>query len=290
MNVFAMVTTKASERYTEHALSSFFQYTPLTANDRFFLIDNDGTFPEVICRNYPRLTLARNKTPQSFARNVNNVIRESAKVGATVFFLNNDLIFSKGWLEPMLIKEPSIICPASNMNCPYQKGGLSCEFALDLEDYLGHEREFSQIVAEHRSKSRGYERVLSAPFFCVKIPPAVYQKLGELDESFGIGGAEDRDFCARAYLAGLSVLYAMDSYVLHFQGKSTWRGPETLEQTQERDQAYLMAFNQKWGSNLLRLMLRGDESLLEEHPDLKTDYERGNFRQIIRHLASAPPE
>lgn len=39
-------------------------------------------------------------------------------------------------------------------------------------------------------------------FFCVMIKKEVFMKVGYLDESYGIGGGEDTDFCIKAYRLG----------------------------------------------------------------------------------------
>ena len=39
-------------------------------------------------------------------------------------------------------------------------------------------------------------------FFCVMIKKSIYNEIGGLDETFGIGGGEDTDFCIKAYLKG----------------------------------------------------------------------------------------
>ena len=41
-NIFAMVTIKNTNHYTDYALKSFFKNTPINDDDDFFLIDNDG--------------------------------------------------------------------------------------------------------------------------------------------------------------------------------------------------------------------------------------------------------
>jgi hypothetical protein len=77
----------------------------------------------------------------------------------------------------------------------------------------------------------------------------------------------------------------VNSYLLHFQGKSTWRGAETAEQTAARDRFYLERFRQKWGGALFDLLILNDLDKLPH--DLRKAYDQGDFKTVIDALA--PP-
>lgn len=249
-----MVTTRHSQEYTAHALSSFFETTGLGPDDAFWLIDNDGTVERSLTAGFPRVRVITNPAPLGFAANVNQVMRHARAQGADLVFLNNDIIFTPGWLRPLCVDLPVVLSPVSNFQLPYRSPGWECGSVLDLADYLGHEEAFRQIVRSHRAVIHGYQPALAVPFFAVKIPHAVFTAVGSLDEAFGPGGGEDLDYCLRCHLAGFRVQFAMDAYLLHFQGKSTWRGPESLEQRQAREQAWRQVFREKWGSRLFELV------------------------------------
>lgn len=275
-----MVTTSASSAYTAVALRSFFANTAFTEDDQFLLIDNDGGLtPDQGVG--ARVEIITNSAPKSFAANANMALFRAAQVSGNFFFLNNDLVFTPGWLEPLLEDTPALLSPVSNAELPYEWRGHKLGFALNLEDY--NERALVEIAAIHRERTKGYRRVPSFPFFCVKIPPVVYDKLGPLDEGFGRGGAEDRDYAVRALQAGFELLYALPSYVLHFQGKSTWRGPESARETEERNERYLRAFESKWGNALRDLFILGKTDGLLERKLLGT-WNEGHYREVIEAL------
>ena len=94
---------------------------------------------------------------------------------------------------------------------------------MNLSEYVGHEKELNEIAAYHCGLGLGMKPALAIWFFCVKIPFAVCDKVGLLEESFGRAGGEDADYCLRCHLAGVPVGWVHGSYVLHFMGKSTWR-------------------------------------------------------------------
>ena len=85
-------------------------------------------------------------------------------------------------------------------------------------------------------------------------------KLDHLDTSYGTGGGEDVDYRIRCAMKGYEVNFLLDSYLLHFHGKSTW-GVETIEQTEKRNKIYIKTFFDKWGSDMTQIfILRKDFS------------------------------
>jgi GT2 family glycosyltransferase len=279
-----MVTTRHSHEYTAHALSSFFETTNLGPEDEFWLIDNDGSLERSLTAGLPRVQVVTNPAPQGFAANVNQVIRDARDRGADLVFLNNDVIFTPGWLSPLCVDLPVVLSPISNFQLPYRSPEWECGPVLDLPDYLGNREAFRQIVRSHRAVVHSYQPALAVPFFAVRIPHGVFTAVGNLDEGFGPGGGEDLDYCLRCHLAGFRVQFALDSYLLHFQGKSTWRGPESLEQRQAREQAWRQMFRDKWGSRLFELVcLKGSDGVAGGDV-VRARLARGDFQGVVEHL------
>ena len=281
MNVFGMVTTRHSHAYTAPALESFFRSTPFGFTDLFALIDNDGTYPRPPGGDGPSVIRLTNAVPLGFAANVNQVLRIARARRADLFFLNNDLIFPPGWLEPLQGGPVGLLSPVSNFEFPARVGDWSCGPVLDLADYQGHAEHLRALVRAHQARHTGYRAVLKLTFFCIKIPAAIQEAVGELDEGFGRGAGEDYDYCLRCHRAGFSVAWALGSYVLHFMGKSTWRGAETPQQRQEREQAYLMAFRAKWGEALLEAVALNRTEKLHALSGVGEALARGDFRSAV---------
>ncbi|HEY6360090.1 MAG TPA: hypothetical protein VIX63_03260 [Vicinamibacterales bacterium] len=288
MNLFGMITTAGSRAYTPIALRSFFAHTPAGRADEFILIDNDGDFelPDDVPAD--RIRVIRPPAPQGFAQNANLLLARARERGADLFILNNDLVFTQGWLEPLLANRRSLMSPMSNAQVAHSVGRFSTRPAMDLADYVGHERDIETIAGRHRSAGAGYRVVSSLAFFCIRIPRAVYEIVGDFDEQFGKGGGEDRDYAVRAWIAGIPQEFANGSYVLHFQGKSTWRGPETEQEQRARDTRYLQAFEKKWGAALTYAFIRGDWNLFRSDARLARHLERDEFTPIVRQLRSRP--
>lgn len=275
MTVYCMISTQHSRHYTYYALKSFFRVTKFNATDTFLLIDNDNSLEKVP---YP-VEILRNKNPLSFAANANQVLLKAKTTKSDVFILNNDLIFGENWLEALSLEQAVILSPLSNQEVQYQTNGFSFKNPLSLYNYINHEKDFDLITEQHQQKHFSYLACLWLPFYCVKIPYSVYSAVGLFDETYGLGGAEDNDYCIRTYLAGYGVGYATSSLVLHFSGKSTWSGAENSAETTARNQKYHQQFKEKWGERLYNFILlrRNDEKASEL-------LKQGLFKQAIEAL------
>ena len=118
-NVFSMVTLKSSHHYTNYAIDSFFKNTKLNDDDDFLLIDNDKNKLDKIY-NYKKIKIIKNKFPMSFAQNVNQAINFALKSKKNLFFLNNDIIFTEGWVEALNANSKDVLIPASNQIFSYE--------------------------------------------------------------------------------------------------------------------------------------------------------------------------
>ena len=122
------------------------------------------------------------------------------------------------------------------------------------------------------------------PFFCFKIPYKILNEVGYFDESF-ITGGEDVDNRIRSAKKGYDVNFLLDTFLLHFHGKSTWDGNETSKQTEERNRAYTEAFLKKWGDELTQIfIIRKDFDNILLKKDLTNLFRQGEFGELIRKL------
>lgn len=284
MAFFGMVTTRSSHAYTRVAMETFARTTARQPDDVFILIDNDGDYPGPVPSD---VRLERNASARGFSANVNHVMRQAAERRSDLYFLNNDLVFTEGWLEPLRAVAGAIVSPLSNREVQYETDGFRWSNHLVLDDYIGREPLLDALVRRHRATQSGVQPVIALPFFCVKIPYQVYATVGLLDESFGRGGAEDDDYCVRARLAGFDVCYALESFVLHFSGKSTWSGGETEEQTRARCQHFREVLGKKWGSAIVSLLVDHDMRVIEHDPQLRHLAQLRDLRGIVERLVHA---
>jgi len=282
-----MVTVKSSNFYTTHALKSFFKYTKLKENDEFILIDNDNCSLDMFS-NFTKVKLLKNNKPLNFAENVNQGIEIAIKNKKNLFFLTNDIIFTESWIDPLLLKNESISIPSNNQIFNYQStsGNLKLKTTMNFHASNENYKELEEIVEEHKKKFKKNQQyqTLLMPFFCFKIPYKILSEVGYFDTSYGTGGGEDVDYRIRSTLKNYEVNFILDSYLLHFHGKSTW-AVETLEQTKKRNEAYIKVFLKKWGNEINQIfIIRKNFSHILEEKNLQILYKKGRFGDLIRKI------
>ena len=289
---FGMVNTAKSRGYTPLAVSSFLAQTDFdrSGGDRFFLIDNDQSLGERFKEFSKDLDLIANPTPKSFAENVNQILGIAIDDHADLVFLNNDLIFTENWYEPLRRRSGAITIPVCNQQELYGVNNFQLKPQMDLEDYIGHEADLATIVRLRLGgleRSKVYISPSFLPFYCFRLPIEVSKDVGLFDDRFGIGGGEDVDYRIRTHLRGFGVELAMESYILHFMGKSTWRGGETQVEVHARNQSYTRKFIEKYGLEMAKIFLYPDHALSQlEELGLSKDWSAGNYRYVIEQCIS----
>ena len=283
-----MVTLKSSHFYTAHALKSFFKYTEFEADDEFLLIDNDKNKLEDLFL-YKDVKVVENKNPLGFAENVNQAIDLALKKNKDLIFLNNDIIFTKNWLEPLKLNSEIISIPVSNQLFNYKSDckKLILKTTMRFEDFNNNYDLLNKLVGKHKEKfklKKSFQAPLM-PFFCFRIPNKILKEIGRFDESFGKGGGEDVDYRIRCSKKGYEVNFILDSYLLHFHGKSTWDGGETINQIKERNKLYTKIFLEKWGKDMTQIfIIRKNFSEILNKKDLNEMFRKGQFGEVIRRL------
>ena len=108
--------------------------------------------------------------------------------------------------------------------------------------------------------------------------------MGHFDTLYGTTGGEDVDYRIRCAIKGHEVYFLIDSYLLHFHGKSTWE-IETKDQREKRDKIYREIFLKKWGGDLTQIfILRKDFSNILEEKGLEDLFKKGKFGELIRKI------
>ena len=295
--LFAMVTTRKSRDYTPTAIQTFLSTTPLRSEDRLVLISNDDPEGLAAFRGESRVELVSNPQPKGFAENANVMIDEALRTGSDLFFMNNDVVFFDRWLEPLLGRDDIVLSPLSNREVQYVASVVVVatkhvadttvvKAPMQLEEYQRFPRMFDAIVEAHKKSSFGLLPVIVLPFFCIRLPLPVLRRVGKFDTRFGVAGGEDYDYCFRLWLAGIPVSFELNSYLLHFWGKST----TTDDVGPAYDQEFLSIFKEKWGEKLFSVVLHESSKPIDEDPVARSCRERQDMAGIVRALQTKENE
>lgn len=198
---------------TKECLTAIQQNTQTSYS--LFLVDNgsvDGT------AEYMQGILGR--APTRFKNNLgpakakNAAARECLQNPAFnyICFLDNDTKPTPGWLERMISVFESD--PSIGLVGPLSNGADGTQFAR---------------TESFENREPAYIFTNSVNGFCMLTSTAVVRRIGLFDESFGLYGCEDRDFCERVKQAGFQIAVANKVYVEHrnkatvTENKMDWR-------------------------------------------------------------------
>ena len=167
-------------------------------------------------------------------------------------------------------------------------GNLKLKPTMNLKDFNENYALLNEIARKHKKKYELQQKAqgLLMPFFCFKIPYQILNEVGNFDEIF-IHGAEDIDYRIRCAKRGYEVYLILDSYLLHFHGKSSWDGPETDKQIEDRGKLYTEAFFKKWGKEMTQIFIYRKKLMdILNEKGLSDFFKRGRFGDLIRKLLS----
>ena len=297
--ILGLINTASSVEYTETMLQSVFASLPFDALCSIIVIDNDRSLPLKFKERFPKVEVLTNSTPRGFAANSNVFIERALSEGSDVILANNDIVLFEGWYHSIIAPHDCIFGPLTNRELQYKAsvivgsndnviGTFATMMPLSLSEYRNNKAAVAFIAEMHRRASHGLWQVFNMPFCCCRIPFQILKAVGKLDESFGLGGGEDYDYCLRTYLAGFSVKYDLGGYILHFGGKSSWSGAETREVQLAREAKFYARFLEKWGEPLRDLLLREQASVVDSSPELRVLDAEHNLRAIVEKLAKSP--
>lgn len=170
----------------------------------------------------------------------NNVGLAAAR-GDYLVLLNNDTYVTRNWLRTLLnhlARDPGIglVGPVTN------NIGNEARIEIQYSDMAEMQRAAAAYTRRHAG---GLFDLQTAAFFCVAMPRSTYERVGPLDEAFGVGFFEDDDYCRRVQAAGLRVACAEDVFVHHHLSASfDALAAERKRELFERNKAIYEA---KWG-------------------------------------------
>jgi glycosyltransferase involved in cell wall biosynthesis len=216
--VSIVVVTFNNRALNEQCLRSVLDDTDWPAFE-LIVVDNassDGT-PELLreaAKRDPRVRVLLNDDNRGFAAANNQGVAMAR--GRYVCLLNNDTVVHGGWLRTLVghlrrHARLGLVGPVTNAI------GNEAKIAVGYLDVEGMPAWSDAHCEAHRGQ---LDAISMLAFFCVAFPRAVWQRVGPMDERFGIGMFEDDDYNRRVRQAGFDVRLARDSFVHHWQKAS----------------------------------------------------------------------
>lgn len=201
------------EEVTKPCIASILANTPIEDYE-LIVVDNasiDGTsaWIEHIAAEHGHIRPLCNTTNRGYAGGNNDGMRLA--LGEHIVLLNNDTLVPSGWLDALLRllethPEIGLVGPITNSVGNEQRVELHNLTSDNYESLSG------AYVQRHRQVWFSTEKL---GFFCVAMRRSLPEKIGYLDETFGVGMFEDDDYCLRAKNAGLSLAVVEDCFVYH---------------------------------------------------------------------------
>jgi GT2 family glycosyltransferase/tetratricopeptide (TPR) repeat protein/SAM-dependent methyltransferase len=210
-------------------------------------VDNGSTdatpeYLRALAATDPRVKVITNNSNRGFPAGCNQGI--AAATGRQILLLNNDTLVTTGWLSRLLHALHSN--PAIGLVGPCTDN-VSGEQAVPtnfdgIESLDGFAWDWAKM---HDRQIEDTDRLVG---FCLVIRRELIEKIGVLDERFGIGCYEDDDYCRRALAAGFRAVIARDVFI-HHAGGATFRGSGVdfgalMRENEQR-------FQQKWSASEL---------------------------------------
>jgi GT2 family glycosyltransferase len=242
--VSIIILTYNNLQLTKACLKSLEQYTDYE-NIEIIIVDNassDDT-PIYLKQNYENLKnykVILNNENLGFSAG-NNVGLKVA-TGDYLVLLNNDTLVTTGWMRTMVNHfrynpKLGLLGPITNNIGNEAKVFTKYKNPNDMFPEVTH------IIFKNMGKLLPLK---TAAFFCVMMSREVYEKVGLLDESFGLGFFEDDDYCRRVQQQGYDIFCAEDVFIHHHLSASFDKlKSETRQELFEKNKKI---YESKWGA------------------------------------------
>ena len=178
---------------------------------------------------------------KSFA--INNNFGATLATGEILLLLNNDLILTPGWLQPMLnlyIHEKNVGAIGNIQLNPQTRLIDHAGIAFDLKGVPFHIRKNRK-----RLPKNSYRECNAITAACMMINRNVFQDLGGFDEGY-VNGSEDVDLCIRLRLEGYRILVSHITPIWHHGNSSPGR-LDAVARNEDRFASIWKSTTSGWG-------------------------------------------
>lgn len=201
------------ENATKPFIESLYKHTNKELFELIIINNNssDGTdhYLNKIQKIYDNIQVVNNTENLGYAKGCNQGLKLANN--DFLFILNNDLLFTPGWLENMIEilennKEVGILSTMTNM-CGQPRQKIKDSNLYTVFNYLD-----LYVNANLDNKLEFVDKII---FFCWGIRREVFEKTGLLDENFGLAWFEDDDYTLRLLYQGYKPAIAKNIFIFH---------------------------------------------------------------------------
>lgn len=190
---------------------------------------------------YSKIEILTNEQNLGFVKSTNRGMKEST--ADYVLLLNTDCIVSKNAITKLMNhlkenKDIGLICPIS-----------SNAANLTLEMFPGFSFSNMNNLLERKFKGKLFD-ACTVVGNCLMISRACIDKVGYLDEAYGMGYGEETDYQFKSMAAGFSAKVAIDTYVFHKSEVSFGVSKEKQERLNKNRELFFS----RWGKEYYKLM------------------------------------
>lgn len=212
--VSIVVPVRDQLAYTRICIESLMRFT--TYPYELIVVDNgsaDGT--AAYLSSVGGVRVVTNAANRGFPAACNQGMRLAR--GQHILLLNNDTVLTPGWLEGLLCwaeRSPEIGMVGPCTNCASGPQVIQPVAYRTVDELAAHAARFRR---ERLGRGSEIARLVG---FCLLIKRQVVERVGLLDERFGIGNFEDDDYCLRVRMAGFRLAMAGDVFIHHFGSRT----------------------------------------------------------------------
>lgn len=242
--VSIIIITYNNIEITKGCLDSIFANTAYP-NYELIIIDNASTddtrnYLRYLSRIHQNVNVILNNSNLGFAAANNQGLK--AADGSYLVLLNNDTVVTKGWIDTFIkhLEDPQVgmLGPVTN------SVGNEAKISTDYKNFEEMARFAERYTEQHRGEVFDISMLA---MFCVAMRRDVFERVGLLDEAFGIGMFEDDDYSRRIKAVGLKTVCIMDVFIHHY-GQASFKKLQISGEYQkiwDKNKAY---FESKWGA------------------------------------------